>query len=825
MDKKIKVMMTLFIALLLLIAFPAMVNAHDEGQGNLPTVRGPGVWWAAQDPLFNAGSGKESAAWRAFYDSQMGTKPPKYKSVESFKKRVNQAGVDVTGPGNSLWENCKKSKYVFWYGSDHAWYDTNTKITYHQKSWYTQTDGSNNSSIPWKNMTKDSKKNLESYKKWSSNWNSGKIILICSFAYEKPTVKKLIFKANSGTFKYDGSTKIVSGLHKESDLGQLDPKHSYEAEATKKEIYPGQYDVVFTKLKIYDENKKDITQSGEYEIEIINGKLIILDDEPIDAPDIETTEEREWRCIDQEWDEASAYTRNTIDGYEAFGVSGAPTMRRMFRAKETRAGDFAYRNPVPQEYESYRDWLYWKKEFTRYDPDALITEELDLEQGGVSKILSKYGGVYNIEKELLEETYEVRHCQPQERFLTRERYSGRRLDIFDARDFIGGMIELEDRIGYLSGEITDVYIGREPIDDYIIIDGRHRVYTEEIYSWEVIMEEWSPWEDIGGRMIDRSRGPYRDYEEYIYQILSVNCNKGEFQNVVRRYEDLSYANGDAGGVLKTPQVRNNGSSSSPLGRTYPTNRNSFYTDGESCDVFTCTAMPLRDSEDDSRNNKNNKNSNNIGYYQSEYPVKDPRRGIEFEGLDAYKDHLVFFRDNEDNEVRADIWYPKEVNKRDLKSFPGQEASGTSGKLYRGTPEIELTTIMPWGGLPREDRFTSFPQVKTWNSPKNRFIMKSQWSSKEGQPYEMSLLWTYSGLGQNHVPAVVDGDDVKSMTSLYSYYFDIGCTFENNERGYHKGYIPKNPFVTPYIDRDKTLETTRGRIKAIFVRAASDAQSK
>ena len=447
-----------------------------------------------------------------------------------------------------------------------------------------------------------------------------------------------------------------------------------------------------------------------------------------------------------------------------------------------------------------------------------------MQGAGVSNVLSKYGGVYNIDRSLRKDTYYVEHCQPQERYLETYTDSGRSIRINRESDWDYYMYE-EIYIEYddgryrdsVEGTVIDYTFARDPGDDEICVrdnrGGRVWLYLDEITYWEMSFEEWTPWEDVSGRIVWDDWGPTRKFDEFNYQILSVNCNKSGFDRVMRSYgdDDRYCANGDGGAVLKTRETKGRGPG--VLGRgSHETARDSFYEDRDSCNVFVCTARPLSGADHDGKNNKNWR-----GFFQAEYnDGREPGR------LGDGNDYLVYFRDNVDNEVRADVWYPRSTGLRDLISFPEERAIGTLGKLFGGSPEIQLTTIKPVGPARRE--FSSIGQELWWSGEENRFIMKSQWASYENKPYELGLIWEYEAEGINHVPSKVDGYDILSMTQPYRYYFDIACRFDNDGNS-NQGLIPETPFVYRRISNRQydRFWDSREAIRTLFVRSVSDTQ--
>lgn len=754
-NNKLKYIVIALIVMVMLSGLATKIYAgFIEYDGATPSHPGLGVWWT--------GEGK-GTAWSTFYNAQMKASPPKYKSEASFKAAVNRNGNGAPKPDGSyetFWETCQKSKHIYWYGSYRVW--TDGKFSYFPQTWYTQGNGTNQAN--WNSNSATSKLTFEGYKKWSSQWTGGKVVLICSYPFEVPDSPEeipLFFKAKSGTFTYNGSFHTVEGLHPNSDVSKLKAGHRYEAVANRSEKNVGTYPVTFSKIVIYDKDNKDITNSGLYKIKSENGQLKINDVIPPEVDDED--DEVQWRCVDHDDDSAEAYVFNETIGYHGFTPSGADTLRSTYNSRYTPAGIFAMDNPPPRKHDLLSEWRSWKS--TYQNGSDTITRELNLLGAGVSEVLSKYGGVYNIDRSLRKDTYEIEHCQPQTRKLEKVEHRKRFCD--------------DDGCWY----------------DYW-------------YTWE-----WTPWEDVGGRIVWNSWGPDRDYDEFNYQLLSVNCNKDGFDRAMRSYgdKDLSYANGDGGASLKTIERR--GAGPGILGRGgHETARDSFYLDGDSCEVFACTTELFPGASHDGKNNKNNKY-----FFQAEY---NDDREFGKPKDDNNEGWLVYFRDNEDNDVRADVWYPKDTRISDLISYPEEVAIGTLGRLFGGTPEIELTTIKPkWGG--REFTDIGKRGELWWRGEENNFIMKSQWASYKDKPYELGLIWEYEADGINQVPAKVDGYDVKGISQPYHYPFEIACQFENSGDN-KEALIPESPFIYGRIKESQydNFWNPRQAIRTLFVRSVS-----
>ena len=741
-----------------MMALPFLTNTvnasgYGEGEGSDPTNRGHEYWHVAE--------GEGSEAWE------------KFKSIQSSQRNwawlinwINNNSLGYQHPDGSresMEDTCKRSQYIWWYGNGDTGY------------MYTQTRGSNN--IPqsyWKPMSTNAAASLAIYKGWSNLWSGGQVVIICSAAYDEPPVPVKIV-AKSGTFEYDGSYHTVEGIdYNKSDLSKLESGHTVKATIIRSEKEVGAYPVEVKNAKIVDGSNNDVSE--KYLISTEDGVLTITPPPPdVDYRSGDELEQTDtWRCVDHRSDSAKAYVFNTTSGSHGFTPTTpegkTPYLNSTYGERWTPAGNFANQNSVPGPGASLSSWNSWKSSFQ--GGSDTVTPDLNLENAGVSGVLSRYGGVYNIARSLREDTYNSTNCQPQTR-------------------------RLEKKTGYSSYTVCETNSKGE------------RTYTTKTYSYTYY--EWTPWENSGGRIVWSSSGPSSNTEYYNYQLLSVNCNRDGF-NSVRSSVDgtvLSLANGDAGAVLQTPE--RSGVGPGPLGRgSHVTAKSSFYNDGDSCrEAFTCTVAPNSSASNDANNNQGN------AHLFTEY--KESAEPGKKYGLPNDEGQAIFFRDNNDRQVRADVWYPRPTDKSDLESYSGDPAKRTWAKIYNNpnpTPEIELTKIAPWSA--KNDTINHFSE-KVYEGHHNRFLMKSQWTSDEGKPYQVGLNWEYKATGYNTVPAVVDGYKVKEMTSVKEYNFDVYCDFRNAAEDYQAN-VPKTPFANGTTGRKWSTDDA---IRTLFTRSVSD----
>lgn len=478
-----------------------------------------------------------------------------------------------------------------------------------------------------------------------------------------------------------------------------------------------------------------------------------------------TTGER--RCIDPTDFSTTAYVRNSISGAHQYTPSGAPSLATVQEHRDTHAGKHAKNVPFPSPGQTEASLVSWINTFQSQNPDE-ETPELNLEALGVAKTLSKYGGVYNVTRTLRQDNYKATTCQPQT---------------------------------------------------------RHRVRTwstctdSEGNSYSCSSWSWSPWTNSGPREVESSSGPHAQPPEiFSYQILSVNCNKEGFDRV--RAEEggtvISLGAGDAGAVLQTPEYT--GANQGVLGKGgHETATDTFYYEGKSCDVFKCSSDKLEGASHDGDRNLTVDPSF----------TQDKGDGEHGEAIGKGQDgQVVFFRDNEDRNVRADVWYPLNPTPSDLIIDPKDAAKKTYAKVYGGTPEWNITTIAPWnqenrkiGSInPSSEQGTD----ANWSGSINNFLVKSQWSSENEKPYELGVNWEYEGEAQNIAPATIDGYKITGMTSPYTYKFDVYCEFHNVPGSSQQANIPISPIKDGKV---KEHWDWTNAVRVFFTRSVSDTHNR
>lgn len=747
-NNKIISYLLLFILIISFISTSMIQNVFADsgaGSGKKGTPgTGSGYWWHVQ--------GKKGTrdAWNQFMDYNR----PRDNESSMTNKLNELPNAQGFGEGDDLAAACKKSEFIWWYGSKNKW--TTKGKTYKPGYLFTQAGYTHNL---YKAGTPDTLESIESFEKYKksphgqANWGkSPGVVIVCSATYEEPKLP-ITLQANSGTFKYNGKKHTVSGWTPVNGTEKnLKPGHRIVASASKTASNPGVYDVEFSSINILDSSNKNV--NNEYsKIDGLKGELIIWNEPP------ESQEGSLWRCVNPKTESVTAYTKNRTSGSHVYSPGGR--MKNDSKEVNTPAGKHAAEGrTLPVYGDSISVWNNWKSTFVN-GSRTNMTPELNLEGMGVSEILSRHGGVYEITKVLTKDTYTATHCQPQIR-------------------------EKEKKCGTFVNKNGSTSYG----------------------CWT----ELTPWKDDGPRMIDSTsgqpKGERRKYEYSSYQLFAVNCNESGFNRVRNQVGGTVITNGKGSGMLKTPA--RSGPNAGILGKgSHETARAWFYTEGKSCQgVYNCTVERQVGANNDSDNNLN-KN-----------PLFTQEVEIDKHNKVNEDNQLVFFRDNNDRTVRADVWYVRNTGQSDLTSYPKDPAKQTYVKLYGGTPELAITTIHPLG-MESEYFKPTDPGVKSWNEHINKFNIRSQWASDEGKPYELGINWKYDAKWKNSVPGRVNGDNIISNKD-YSGSFDVYCEFKNT-KGTYPANIPRTPHVNGRNNSPKW--NAKQALRVIFSRAVTNHNSE
>lgn len=511
------------------------------------------------------------------------------------------------------------------------------------------------------------------------------------------------------------------------------------------------------------------TNPGSSDVNVTNAKVVDRNNKDVSSQYKITTKKGkihvralpdgpDKRCVTKSTEKVKGYTENIVSVAPGFLPEGAPTFNTMTSTKDTEAKSKLSSSNLPKVGQSKSTWDTWKKDFEKKGKDT-STKEITSISKGPAQIIGKYGGVLNVTRTHKVVEVEATLCQPQKR-------------------------------------------------------------SAKLNSKNQAV--WGEWTNDGGLQIEKITTKNLTPETYSYQILGVNCNVPGVERVKKDFnieKDHSYGNGQASALLETA-VRKG--THFPLGQpSHYTGKSNFYTDGPSCQeqfANACVSNKLGASAKNDANNNLERNPlfthefTHEGRIEHGYP----------NNKEDNKDELVFFRDNEDRIVRADVWYPKKMDKSGLITDPNAPAEKTIVKLYGGTPEIDITTIEASTGAKKETKtkIDKFDKEFTINGHVNKFNMKSQWASDEGKPYELAIDWVYKAEAKNNIPSKLNGHKLLDTEIYTATPFEVHCQFMNN-KGSYDAQIPKNPFINSEVKRSNFKWNEDNAIRVLFSRAVSD----
>lgn len=835
----------LFVILIgIMIFLPLKQSFHkvEAGTGGGAGDPGTGSSWGY---YWNVTTGSKGTAWNQFETLQKSQvkvgnryvhhaynlqQPGKLKSVINgftWATGGSFAGMD-------LYTACKNSDTILWYGAKNFKNDGRNyiyvdQVWIYKEGWMFPRGSRLNEMMAgypshYQSMTLETKDVFDRFKtEHASMWNTGNVVLICSGTVpsaDPPT--KLTVKAGSKTATYSGSRHSVTTGSITS--GSLKSGHSINIVASGGRTAAGTTTTKVTSVNIVDKNNKNV--NSQYDIKLETG-TVRVNKKPVTVTidsatkkytgrkltidtwkrtagglvsghslkvttsgggtnvgyytispntvkvmrgatdlttnysittitgkltiyDQTTTIQTQTRCDTRPSESASADVRNTTSGSPQYVPQGA-RFNSTSTSRWTTAGNYANSNPIKTG-DSLSKWRSWKSTFE--NGSSSTTPDISLESIGVTSNLSQYGGVYNITGVTRRDTYKVDICQPQYRQRT-------------------------------------VTTTTTPTG------------TTTTYG------SWSGWTNDGSAKVNRVYSSTTANIYTYYQILLVNCNDNGFtdeggkyiQGFNQIYNKFGIEKHSLGSTSSFMRTKNYTSLSQlPLGKTGDTANSKFYTDGTSCDIFKCTSTPLVSANNDANNNQS-----------------DPELFNEIDRGEYLKTNsrmLTFFRDNKERQVRADVWYPKTIDRVDVKIYSANPAHKTYVRAYKGTPEIGITTIKPWGTS--MGKITRLNTTTTYNGSINRFEIKSQWASNEGKPYEIGVNWEYKARVLNKAPTTVNGTSIKNTRSFES-FFDVNCPFRNTT-GEVKGSISETPFAN---GRSVPIWNSDHAIRVLFSRAVSD----
>ena len=703
-------------------------------------------------------------------------------SATNIINRNNQGFKLPNGKYESMSDSCKRSSVIWYYGHEEGKRPFTDYLgnTWHSKDWYLAGKNTNSIYVPWH---KDTLRSIESrhtwntYKKLKNNWSGGKVIIVCdgSFNTQVDVKRNITITADSKKADYNGSYHEVTT--DKLTGGALSKGHKIITTTKTREKNEGVYSVPVRGAKVVDKNGKNV--SSDYKISTVPGKLTIAG-KPV--PSIEKDDGITAQCISNRW-EVSVKGATWVDivANAGFNVSTAERFQSQSVAGiNTQLGDYANSKSF-FELKTIDDWNKWAGDFNSIKNNGNgRTPTLTLTDSN-QKVLSKYGGVVNATRRYRDTELSVQTCQPQER------------------------------------EWTSV---KEYRTDE---NGKKYLFKDE--------SKWSPWKDKGVRkVIDHNKKSSKGADLH-YQILSVNCNIDQF-NAAQKASGLAtkvhyIGDGSGSAMMETESTSNR--NALPFGKTNSgnaalnrTGTKSFYTDGTSCDVFVCSADKLEGSQNDAKNNI----GENPLFTQVENEDKE-NTGKTINDSAIGKDYLIFFRDNKDRNVRADVWYPKNHDANGLKIDSKSAADRTFAKVAKGgTPELEITHIA--SSSDKNKKFSEVNKVYNMSGGVNEFVMKSQWASDESKPHELGINWQYLADAKNVMPTKLDGYEITSFkkdsgsNNEFNYKFAVNCEYKNDKNAQNKATIADQPFASGNtVSKDRFPSIGKNAIRALFTRSVSD----
>lgn len=764
----------------------ASASDIGSGIGGNPTNPGVGSWYYTMDTSFDKyktyGPGATTQAWKNFVNYQIQPSVNRAKSesgmVSLIKGYVNGQGFkNPDGSYEELYLSCMKSQYIWYYGDPGD-----------NKRFLTQ--AGLNTVNPPTGMPMEMAIIWDNYKTMpGTTWGQRPgPVLVCSGAFDRPeTPNTITLKANSGTFVYNGSWHTVDGwTHIGGDL-KKDLGHRIEARAIQSYLNVGQMPVMFSLARIVDGSGRDV--SSQYIIKTIPGVIKVV---PIgEETDL-------YRCVYSGSDSISnIITANhlRIDPVPISGTisSVVGSNGQIYIMNPTDADELMSLSNMPSVNDSRSQWNSWKSRVTAVGNQRHIDIDLnDIFKGSSSfaDLFSKYGGVLDVRINHSKEKASATFCQPQTR---------------------------------TSWQVPVYYS-----------DGNGNTYYSHSYT------AYSEWTNSGEEIIQTVTDPSADTpERSSYQILGVNCNAEGFinaRNTVSARGELeasSLIEATGSGYMRTKrkalpsnQSQDHLSSNFILGYASGisiTANSAFYTDGTTCkENGLCVVTPgPNGSPNDSHNNTPAayQPSNALFAHMSdEYASLTPSR-FGFPGDKntpaLNDDEIVFFRDNEERTVRADVWRMRASNSGWITN-ESQAAVRTLARIFAGaTPEYEITTIKLEGD---DDSKKLAIGVNEFDGSENKFVFKSQWASNEGKPYKLGENWVYSIGAQRGKVNVISGTSV--TTNTVTDYIEVACQFKN-ESSAQNATVNKNPFINPHLSNSAIPWDESRSVKVLFSRGVSD----
>lgn len=270
-----------------------------------------------------------------------------------------------------------------------------------------------------------------------------------------------------------------------------------------------------------------------------------------------------------------------------------------------------------------------------------------------------------------------------------------------------------------------------------------------------------------------------------WQMLSVHCNQAQFNELINSDNTLKVVNtGDAtkaiSAVVNTkkyasqPKVLDFGDSRNTNAAKKKTADLAFYN--KEC-PFDCTPV----ANTTGASSENGATSNVINGKGTVKSVRGGKYGVV--SSDITNNSFEFFRDNKDQKLVADVWYPKDNavvkynGAKPLTTTVTRDASGTPGVASNNGGQFTMTTKSG------KKLFTGSTAAKTqmnWdvttfsNSTatilpglEREFNVKSTWASEDNRPQIINIKWEYAPSVGTKVNAVNIGFGSGSSQKLGS----------------------------------------------------------
>lgn len=776
---------------------PLQANATSDtgwGGGGAPTEGGAVGWVSYTGEKWSGVPGQHTSAWNNFLSKQQAL--GKHKNIQSLINGLSTSKgfKNEDGSYQSLSTSCQRSQHI-WIYADPKTYE-----------WFTR--AGRNDANPPKHTTGPQEQSWEFFTGLPSSqtgWGTSRgPVIVCSGTFEQGEEEKgeIVLKANSGTFKYDGTPKTVKGFtHVSGKLTQAPHYIDAKAESTRTAV--GSQPVTFQYARIIGGGGVDV--SNKYEsIKTIDGVLTITPGDPDLPPDEEL-----YRCVPEGGDRVGEIiVQNILKVVPVYIPETAGAYLPPEEVREFTPARDIMDNP-PSVGQTISAWNAWKASIEAVGNEREIGLELSDYH---METLSSYGGVLDVLIEHERENFGVQFCQPQ----TRTKYY---VPITDSK---GNVI------------------------------GSYPAYT--------------PWVNSGEKLINKTYGPNpAESLEFSYQILAVNCNAEEFNQLLGalggKVAEQRLIEPVGAGMLQT-KIEPHSPANLVLGRTTSggiigkTGTTEFYTEGETCkENGLCTADKLLGALNFGHHDAINNHTPTgavieplFTYYNlkenSAVPGETEAGHGLSETIESGEKSVVFFRDNVNRVVRADLWRLIESNDGFIidETMPPVQ---TIAKLFEGgSPDISITTIQPLaaglnvpngeGYIDHENESHNGMQnggAKLSNNPSfeefypggvNRFNFKSQWTSDTGDPYKLGLTWLYEITLERNVLTEVTNTST-TFTKEETEGVEIACQFYNTP-GSRNALINSQPHVYPVLDESRIEWEPSESVKVIFSRSISEKRN-